>query len=784
MQRRSRLLPFAVLGSVAAAGTAGAQAPAENVPLKQVVLFSSGVGYFERSARVTGDATVSLSFRTNQINDILKSLVLFDPQGTVRPVTYTTRDAHLRRLGSVGQGIDGSITLGALLRRFQGARVRLETGAEGVEGRIVSVNLKVQAVKEGGVLQTEVMNVLTEGGLQAVSLEQVSRVKLLDERLDRELRESLEALATGLDDQRKSVELRFTGNAAREVRAAYLQEMPVWKTSYRLVLSDREKPYLQGWAQVENTTDEDWKDVRLGLVSGRPVSFIQELYQPLYIPRPTVQAQLVGSPIPQTYGEVLEGEGKRAPGAGGFGGFAGGMGGGFGFGGLGGGLPSPESEPKISLQLRGVRLREAVRRIFEGSGQNYSVDPNIADVPVDLIVRDLTRAQALRLVIRQAASSIPGLTSSKEGDVYVLKLRTNNPMAGVGGAVEDQGPPPEFVEEPGFRMPSQAQGEERGELFEYAIKQPVTLARGQAAMVPIVSDAVEGERLSIFDGDAETRHALHGLRLKNTTGLHLAGGPVTVFRSGTYAGDAQVGHLRPGEDRLLSYAVDLELVAGVDERAPTYETVAVGLREGSLWVNRRQRVERVYTFRNKTDQPKRVLVLQQIDPVLKLVAPAKPAEKTADQYRFQVEVPAGKTSELRVVGENVTWESVSALTGGETFLQAYALNGQIDEKVRAALKQVLERRRKVSELQARVRALTDEIKSIDGEQDRIRRNMGQLDRNSPLYQQYVKKLTDQETRIETLRADIAKLNEEISAAQRELSEFVKGLNVGEPPSKG
>ncbi|MGV3723785.1 MAG: hypothetical protein ACO1SX_23045 [Actinomycetota bacterium] len=294
-----RLSGLLILGlSVSAGGVTMAQDAANQaLPLKDVVLFSSGVGYFEREGRVNGDATVDLSFRAEKINDILKSLVVLDPTGSVRPVTYTTKDAVNRRLHSVGQSLNQSVSLGALLRGFQGARVRLTvSGGQAVEGRVVSVSIKALPVKDAGIVQTEVINVLTTGGLRAIPLDQVEEVKLLDEKLDRELRESLELLATGLDDQRQSVQLRFSGNGARSVRAGYLQESPVWKTSYRLVLDAKEKPYLQGWAIVENTTDEDWKEVRLSLFSGRPISFIQDLYQPLYVPRPVVQAQVIGSP--------------------------------------------------------------------------------------------------------------------------------------------------------------------------------------------------------------------------------------------------------------------------------------------------------------------------------------------------------------------------------------------------------------------------------------------------------------------------------------------------------
>src|SRR5207245_3009607 len=130
---------------------------------------------------------------------------------------------------------------------------------------------------------------------------QVQQIKLLDPVLDGELRKALELLATSHDSQRKPVVLAFTGKGKRAVRVGYILETPVWKTSYRLALDPKEKPFLQGWAVVENTTDEDWKNVSLALVSGRPISFIQDLYQPLYATRPVVVPELFASLRPPTY---------------------------------------------------------------------------------------------------------------------------------------------------------------------------------------------------------------------------------------------------------------------------------------------------------------------------------------------------------------------------------------------------------------------------------------------------------------------------------------------------
>lgn len=779
MSPRSLAVPLVMgLGLISILPSGAEDAPNQPLPLRQVVLYSSGVGYFQRSGTIAGTAAVDLSFRTEKINDILKSLVLIDPQGGARTVAYPTQASIARRLRKSGQALNAGISLGSLLSQFQGAQVRLtQAGGTAVEGRIISVNIKSIPVKDAGVAQADVLNLLTGSGLRAIPLDQVSEVTLLDERLERELRESLELLATGLDDQRQSIQLQFTGNGAREVKAGYLQEMPVWKTSYRLVLDKAEKPYLQGWAIVENTTDEDWKDVRLSLVSGRPVSFIQDLYQPLYVPRPTVAPQVVGSPQPQAYLEAVNGS---------LGGGMGGFGGGLGLAHQGvdgiGGSPLDSSlqmrpEPKISMQLRAVPLREAVRRVLESSGQQYSINPDVPDVPITLNLREISPQAAIRLMVRQAAATAPGLTFSKDGDILVVKIRRNTPGPTAQEAT------PEFADngvdllKRSINAAALAQGADRGALFSYDIRQPVSVARQQAVMVPIVSAAVSGEAVSIFDPSSDTQHALNGFLLKNTTGLHLSGGPITVFRDGAYAGDSQILHLQPKEDRLLSYAVDLDLIADWEEPHFSNETVAVSAKAGVLQITRKQQREAVYKFRNKSDQAKTLIIQQPVMDGWKLKVPEKASEETPEEYRFRLTVPPGKNGELKVVTVHPLSQVFMLADMNVDTLTGYAQNAEVPEQLRAALKQLLVLRRKATDLQSQRAALETELKGIDQDQARIRQNLAALDRNSPLYQTYVKKLTEQETRIEKLRSEITRLQEAEKAGLREMRTFLDGLTV-------
>ena len=142
-------------------------------------------------------------------------------------------------------------------------------------------------------------------------MSEIQRVRFLNPIMESEFRKALETLSLSHDTQKKSVSINCIGEGKREVRVGYVIENPIWKTSYRLVLDKKEKPYLQGWAIVENPTDEDWKDVRMALVSGRPISFQMDLYQPLYVPRPVVEPELFASLRPPTYSGDLAGTEMR-----------------------------------------------------------------------------------------------------------------------------------------------------------------------------------------------------------------------------------------------------------------------------------------------------------------------------------------------------------------------------------------------------------------------------------------------------------------------------------------
>ena len=273
----------------------------------RVALFNSGVGYFECTSDITGNATAELKFRTDQINDILKSLVVQDfGGGTIGAVSYASHDPIEKTLKSFGVDITGKPTLGELLDQLRGEPVEI-AGPRQMTGVILGVEKK-RIVVDNSIVEVVLLNLLSETGLEQFDLSELRGIRLTNEKIEAELRKALETLAMGHDADKKSVLLNFEGMGSRKVRVAYLLEAPIWKTSYRLVLSDDEAPFLQGWATVENATEEDWNNVHLSLISGRPISFRMDLYTPIYIPRPLEQLELYASLRPPEYEGDINGD--------------------------------------------------------------------------------------------------------------------------------------------------------------------------------------------------------------------------------------------------------------------------------------------------------------------------------------------------------------------------------------------------------------------------------------------------------------------------------------------
>jgi hypothetical protein len=702
---KASLAASAAAAAISVTGLVGAAAAADekpsDLPLKRVVLFSSGVGFYEHNGQIEGDGHVDLKFRVDDINDLLKSMVLQDfGGGKISTVNYASKEPITKALQSFAIDLTQNPTLADLLKQIRGEKVQVEAPTP-IVGTIVGVEKRKVKVDKEEAIEQDFLNLLTDEGLRSINLESVSRIKLLDERLNSELNQALQILATAHATDKKTVTLNFLGQGKRDVKVGYIQESPIWKTSYRLVLKDDEKPFLQGWAIVENSTEQDWNDVNLTLISGRPISFVMDLYQPLYVQRPEVKPELYASLRPQTYGQDLarkEAEFVEAATE----------------------APPPPAGPMAGRQLARARAGGG-RGVMAGGGFGGAGFGRADFATPDAKLADMDLAQGVQSL-------------AQAGDV--------------------------------------------GELFQYAIATPVKLPRQQSAMLPIVNESVDGTKVSIYNQNVQAKHPLNGLRLKNTTKLHLMQGPVTVFDDGAYAGDARIEDLQPGTERLISYALDLDTEVAPESKGRPEQLVSVKIAKGTLHTQRKLMRETNYTVKNSGRSAKSVLVEYPFDAAWKLVAPKEPSEKTRDLYRFKVDAKPGTPATLAVEEEQIVHQQFAINNLDDNSIFYYINAKAVGADVKKALQEVVKRKQSIAQNVQQRTNREQQIQIVEQEQNRIRQNMAQLDRTSDLYNRYVKEFGLQEDQVKKLRGEIQELKEQEQQLRQDLDKYLLSLEIG------
>jgi hypothetical protein len=704
------VLSFTPRTGARAAAKAGGEAEAAKavaLPLGQVVLYSSGVGYFQREGTVEGTARVDLSFPTSDINDLLKSMVLRDLDGgAIAAVSYDANAPIERTLQSFALNLTGHPSLAQLLEqaRSEKVEVALLNAAAGapatLSGTIVGLEKQKQAAGQTQV-EVSVLNLWCADGLRALKLPEVQRLRFLNPVLEAEFKKALAALAAGHDTQKKGVSIRFAGEGKRRVRVGYVVENPIWKTSYRLVLSAKkgEAPYLQGWAVVDNATDEDWQGVRMALISGRPISFKMDLYTPLYVPRPTVVPDLFASLKPVAYSGSMESDARRM-----------------------------------------AQLRR----------------------PVDW-------APQYNPITGQPLNPLDERPQKAEG-----KDRATGPARRYAGAIRR-----ELAERMnlGRSVASAVSAGQLGNYFQYALDKPVSLARQKSALLPIVAKDVQAQRVSIYNEATQAKFPLLGLRLKNTSGLHLMQGPITVFEGATYAGDARIMDLQPGESRLLSYAVDLGTEVSAKPTPDSGRLVSLKAVKGLLWSTTKRRLGRTYTVKNRNEQKRTVLVEHPVQHPFRLVETPRPAETASDVYRFEVQVPPGESKSLTVTQERDEIETLEMRNTSDESIRFFLRQPIISPKVKAGLNRALQLRLAVSKTRSEMAEQQRQLNTLTTDQGRLRANLREMPSTAKAYKRYLEKFDLQETQIEQYQATIKKLQGQEHQQTKDLDSFLASFSA-------
>lgn len=650
--------PLTVLIGAAAASASFAA----DLPVREVILYKNGVGYFERGGQLPAGASARLDFRPDAMNDVLKSLTIRDSSGgTVSGVRYDSAEPIDKKLAEFPFRLAQGQPLSALLDQVKGARVELETGSSSIAGAVVGGRV----LKGAENADREQVLVLTDDGqIRAFDLAGVTGITFADPALQAQLKEYLASLTASRSRDKKSIYFDSANDKARNLSVSYLIPTPIWKTSYRLLFDPKGETTLEGWAIVDNTTGEDWTNVQLALVSGRPVSFVSQLYAPRYLARQTVEDQDVAVAAP-----------KR---------FEGGVGGGV-IGGYIGGVPG--AAPSPPPQARAMDFAEAA--------------------PSSLAVRTEAR--------------------------------------------------------------------EIGELFEYRFSTPVTVKRNESAMLPFVQTKLGARKLLIWSSGV---HPMNAAELTNSTGKTLDAGPITVFDSGSYAGEALMDLVKQGDKRLIGYALDQG--TRVENRLDSEDAVEreIRLTRGVLTVRSARRIVTTYTIKNVDAKEKKLVIEHPLRPETKVIG-AQPAETTPTARRFEVTLRPKSDEKFAVTEEELltVTEQVASLT--PDVLLVYRNSKALSDSGRRALEQIAAAKSAITQTDAEIRDAEQQLSEVNQDQMRLRENIRALTNVAGQQEQvarYAKQLADQEARIASLRDQQAALRKRRQAQQNELNALIEKLS--------
>ncbi|BAU43642.1 hypothetical protein [Leptolyngbya sp. O-77] len=628
-----------------------------NLPVKRMVLYKHGVGFFERLGSLGSESSVTLTFKKEEMNDILKSLAAF-PQGDgqVVNVSYETPEEKQKALSKAPLVLSDRQAWLDLVRSLRGCQVRLHiTGGEtdGAQERIISasgsefvvsgcmVGLNQIAQKP----EQTLVAIMTTGSeadstpsLRTFLLSQVRGLDILDARSGDDLRYVLD-LSQSREEQR-SVTI-FLDRPNQDLLVSYVAPSPTWRVSYRLVYtpnapaegsdvadhSDSGQLFIQGWGIVDNQLDEDLEDVSLTLIAGQPISFIYDLYTPPLVDRPTVEdeARTVAGPVS----------------------FA--------------GAPrysSPES------------LNDTTAYGFFDSDFDLDEEP-----------------------------TAPGIGGSQ-----FKSARRNLAQA----------------------TQVQATGVARGELFQYDVGIPVTIKRGQSAMVPILGATLASRKQHWFNAEKLPDHPVVTIVATNTTGLTLERGPATVLEAENYVGEAVLNFTPAEGDFFVPYAVDLGVQISREDES-RLETAAIALGKGDYLVHDQWETRQtVYHIDNRNTYPVVLVIEQRILSGYELFDTAEPMEQTAEFQRWKLAIAPRQQSEFCVQQRRKISRHEQILNLNYQTLQAYLHDKFINASLFQELRGILDLHQQIAQMQQEIQKLAKKRDRLSEEQESIAKKLQPL----------------------------------------------------------
>lgn len=665
-----------------------------NLPVREIVLYKHGVGFFVRAGELTGQE-VALTFGKDEINDVLKSLAVFDRAGgQVLGIHYQTPMDTQTRLKNTSIRLSENASVKDLISQLRGRQVTVTVEAvEGtfteMTGRIIGKDNPVGSANNVSLqridpVATTLISLLTvDGQVRVFRLDALRAFVIHDEQSDHDLSYFLDTSMS--EDSRRTVNVRLS-EGDHDLVLYYVAPSPTWRVSYRLVAeSDPETPengkaLLQGWGLFDNRLEEDLDNVRVTLVAGQPISFIYDLYSSKIPLRPTVEDETRVAPGPIEYaGDLMAG--------------------------------AVYDEAPIA----------SVARLSKRAARRY-------DAPAS------------------ASMNMENLQQS---------------------------------------APAQAETKDSGEFFQYEVTTPVTVKRGESALVPIISAEINYQRELLYNKAKLPDHPVAALRFNNTTGLTLERGPVTLVEDSEYKGEAVVSFTKDNNQVYLPYAV--ELGVKVTEHPKQY-TQTAGLQiDGEFMIFQEYYVEQVTAIlENSTAKDLTVTLEAPVIAGLELFETPAPIIQTATERRWQVDVPAGGKTEFTRKDRKLTKNHQALRNLQYANLAEYLKNRWLDQATFDRLKEMLDNLALIEQASTKISEVLAERKQIYEQQEQLRANLGALQssgQEATLRNRILGQLEKTQNRLEEIEKQIKDLQQMKATTETKIQGIIDNLGKPEVPAQ-
>jgi signal transduction histidine kinase len=681
------------------------------LPIRALRLYKQGIGYFERRGEIQGE-TVSLVIPRETTNDALKSLnITVHRGGPLLSVDYETPEDKNKILAELSIKIADRSSLVDLLNSLRGSRVilHLHSNLE-VTGRVVGVETSLDAAVQppSVILQGETDPTV----IQVVSVAEISGLSLLDQRAITDVRFFLDVSQTELTRTTLTVRL---ADGQHDLAISYLAGSPTWRVSYRIVSDSDNTARLVGWGLFDNSLDEDLENVSLTLVSGRPISFEYGLYESRTPSRPKVSDDPAG-------------------------------------------LESVSTDP---------RVREALSAISHDLRTPLTSIVGFADLLAR--VGTLTKEQGNFVnSIRQSAKRMSDMMNSL---LDIMRLKEE-------GGDSDQprtslyrsGPLGDLKVSSSYFIPL-VMGNAETQFMTYEVKTPVSVKRGQSAMVPIVDAPLTVEALCVYNGDKMPNHPLLVWRLQNTTGVALEQGPVTIIHDGQYLGEGLMRFTGAGDDIQIPYALEFGILVTEETNWSEKELFSLTFdsERREVIVRRYQIFEHVYLLSNRMGAAVRVLI-ERRDPTRGEYFEMPPADFAVEGHtRWGVEVPAhGETTTTIRVRD--VYESKEDISSWQLdYVEEMRTAGVLAEAPYNLLKNLLDEKQRAADEAEELKSLQSEYEQIVSLQEQLRKNLdalGQSEREAAIRNRVLDDLDASENRRREIETRTVSLNSQIKQRQQ------------------